>query len=177
MRRATAMAASVCALLLSACPEEEAPYEEEDAGDRAHDIEACPESVPETTIGMTVEGRNATLRAKLVEADDLPAIKGFNTWTLQFTDTDDAPLDDVELELDRMFGRMPAHPHDTNHDPVVESLGEGRFKIDQINLLMDGHWQLTFDPTSASAGDDSITFDLCTEASIEAAENAHGDEH
>jgi hypothetical protein len=170
------MTASVCALMLSACPEEEAPYEEEDAGDRPHDIEACPDGVPETTIGMTVEGRNGILRAKLVEAEDLPAVKGFNTWTVEFTDADDEPVADAELVLDRSFGRMPAHPHDTNHDPVVESLGEGRFKIDQINLIMDGRWLLTLDPTSESAGDDSMTFELCTEASIEAAES-HGDEH
>jgi hypothetical protein len=165
------MAASLCALLLGACPEDEEPIVEEDAGDTPHSVQPCPDGTPETAIGMKVVGRSETLRAELVEADDLPAIKGYNTWTVQILDAEDEPVTDAELELDRGFGFMPAHLHDTNHDPVVESLGDGRFEISEINLHMDGYWELTLAPTSASAGDDEMTFTLCTEASIAA---AHG---
>lgn len=85
------MTAVLCVLALSACAEDEAPFLEEDAGDPPHPLTACPEDVPETSIDMTVEGPGGALRATLVEADNLPAVKGFNTWVVELTDADDEP--------------------------------------------------------------------------------------
>lgn len=164
-----AVAAGLFALALGACASDDEPAVEPPHDDTPHGIQACPEGIPETSIGMTVEGMAGTLRAELVAASDLPATKGFNTWTVEFTDADGAPLDDLELELEGFLGWMPAHAHDTNHDAVIESLGDGQFEISEINLHMDGAWELTFSPTSASLGTDDMMFVLCTEASIELA--------
>lgn len=156
---------ALCVLALSACASDEPAKEPE--GDPLVDVEACPEGTPDTFIGMTAEGPAGALIAKLVEAE-LPATKGFNTWTVAFTDADGEPLDDVELGVDDFMGVMPAHQHDTNHEPVIESLGEGQFELSEINLHMDGQWVLTFSPRSESLGTDDMTFVLCTEASIAA---------
>ena len=160
------LAAIFCVLALSACASDE-PAEEPE-GDPLIDVEACPAGTPETVIGMTVEGAAGAMIAKLIEAE-VPATKGFNTWTVEITDADGEPLDDAELEIADFLGWMPEHRHDTNHDPVIESLGEGRFEVDEINLHMDGLWELTFSPRSERLGTDDMMFVLCTEASIAAA--------
>jgi hypothetical protein len=164
-----AIAAVFWALALSACASDDEPADELPHDDMPHGIQACPAGIPETSIGMTVEGMAGTLSAELVGADDLPATKGFNTWTVEFTGADGEPLDDLELGIEGVLGWMPAHGHGTNHDPVIESLGDGRFEISEINFHMDGAWELTFSPTSESLGTDDMMFVLCTEASIDLA--------
>lgn len=178
MRAITTAIAAATALMLGACPSDDEPgYEEEDAGHVPDgNVMACPDGTPETVLGMIVEGAAGTLRTKLVEAGDLPAKKGLNTWTVEITDAEDEPLDDVTMDLSNVDGVMPAHTHDLNHDVVVEDLGNGRFEVREINFHMDGYWELTFSPTSESLGSDDMTFPLCTEASISAAEHG-GAEH
>ena len=59
------VAATLCVLLLSACADQDVPIEEEDSGDTPHRIQACPDDVPETAIGMMAAGAaGLTLRRR-----------------------------------------------------------------------------------------------------------------
>ena len=170
MRAMRTLTPILCVLALSACASDDEAFEPEDPGDTLSNIKPCPSDVPETEIGMRVDGAQGALRAELIDADDLPATKGLNDWVVRFTDIDGAAVDDLELESGDVVGKMAGHTHGLNHDPVIESLGEGTFEVGEINLFMDGRWSLTFSPTS-QAGSDDMTFDLCTAASIAAAED------
>lgn len=171
MRARRTLTSILCVLALSACASDDEGYATEDPGDTLSNIKPCPAEVPDTEIGMTIDGAGATLRAELIDADDLPATKGLNHWVIAFTDSDGEAVDDLELESRDIVGKMAGHPHGLNHDPVVESLDDGTFDVSQINLFMDGRWSLTFSPTSESLGSDDMTFELCTAASIAAAED------
>jgi hypothetical protein len=171
MRAKRLLTPVLCLLVLSGCASEEDAFLPENAGDVVDDVVPCPSSVPETTIGMMADGVGNTLRAELIEAEDLPAKKGLNHWVIRFTAADGEALDDVELTADDVAGKMQGHTHGLNRDPAVESLGDGTVDISEINLFMDGHWYLTFSPTSESLGSDQITFELCTAASIAATED------
>jgi hypothetical protein len=171
MRAKRLLTPVLCLLVLSGCASDDETYEIEDPGDMLDDVMPCPSEVPDTEVGMTIDGAGATLRAELIEADDLPATKGLNHWVVRFTDIAGEALDDLELESRDVMGKMAGHTHGLNHDPVIESLGDGTFDISEINLFMDGRWSLTFSPTSESLGSDAMTFDLCTAASITAAES------
>lgn len=171
MRAKLTMIPLLCAVAAGACASEEDAFLPEDTGAVVDDVVPCPSSVPETAIGMMADGVEGALRAELIEAEDLPPKKGLNHWVIRFTAADGEALDDVELTADDVTGKMQGHTHGLNRDPVVESLGEGAFDASDINLFMDGHWYLTFSPTSESLGSDRVTFEVCTAASIAAAED------
>lgn len=110
-------------------------------------------------IGLSKSG--SLVRATFVSSDPAPPIKGDNTWVLDFTDLDGAPLVDATIVAVPM---MPDHGHGTPINAVVTALAEpGRYEITPVNLFMTGLWQTTIDITLTGGEQDSLMFAFCVE--------------
>jgi hypothetical protein len=110
-------------------------------------------------IGLTKSG--SLVRGTFVSGDPAPPIKGDNTWVLDFTDLDGAPLVGSTITALPM---MPDHGHGTPINAEVLALDEpGRYEITPVNLFMTGLWQTTFDVTLAGGEQDSLMFAFCVE--------------
>lgn len=110
-------------------------------------------------IGLSKSG--ALVRATFVSSDPAPPIKGDNTWVLDFTNLDGAPLADLTLVAIPM---MPDHNHGTPINAIVTALDEpGRYQITPVNLFMTGYWETTINVTLAGGEQDSLMFGFCVE--------------
>jgi hypothetical protein len=110
-------------------------------------------------IGLSKSG--SLVRAAFVSADPAPLIKGDNTWVLDFTDLDGAPLVGLTIVVVPM---MPDHGHGTPINAVVTELEQaGRYEVTPVNLFMTGYWETTFDITLAGGEHDSLMFGFCVE--------------
>jgi hypothetical protein len=110
-------------------------------------------------IGLSKSG--SLVRATFVSADPAPLIKGDNTWVLDFTDLEGAPLVGLTIVVVPM---MPDHGHGTPINAVVTELEQpGRYEITPVNLFMTGYWESTFDITLAGGEQDSLMFGFCVE--------------
>jgi hypothetical protein len=113
----------------------------------------------EFAIGLSKSG--SLVRASFVSADPAPLIKGDNTWVLDFTDLNGAPLADLTLVAIPM---MPDHNHGTPVNAIVTPLAEpGRYEITPVNLFMTGYWETTINVTLAGGEQDSLMFGFCVE--------------
>jgi hypothetical protein len=113
----------------------------------------------EFAIGLSKSG--ALVRATFVSADPAPPIKGDNTWVIEVTDLNGAPLADLSMVAVPM---MPDHGHGTPINAIVTALAEpGRYEITPVNLFMTGYWETTIDVTLAGGEQDSLMFGFCVE--------------
>jgi hypothetical protein len=111
------------------------------------------------SIGLSKSG--TLVRATFVSADPAPMIKGDNTWVLDFSDLDGAPLADLSIVA---VPKMPDHGHGTPINAIVTTLEEpGRYEITPVNLFMTGYWETTIDVTLAGGEQDSLMFGFCVE--------------
>lgn len=129
--------------------------------DAAAAFAACPESIPELAPGLAVTGRDARIRAELLDASRMPARKYGNDWTLALTEPGGEPLDDVEIT--RLEAFMPVHGHYGRPDTEVEMLDDSGQVRTTIHFTMRGPWEVQLEASSASAGDDYLVFDVCVE--------------
>jgi YtkA-like len=110
-------------------------------------------------VGLSKSG--SLTRATFVSANPAPLIKGDNTWVLDFTDLDGAPLVGLTVVVVPM---MPDHGHGTPINAVVTELEQpGRYEVTPVNLFMTGYWESTFDITLAGGEQDSLMFGFCVE--------------
>jgi hypothetical protein len=110
-------------------------------------------------IGLSKSG--SLVRATFVSSDPAPPIKGDNSWVLDFTDLDGAPLTDLSMVAIPM---MPDHGHGTPINAIVTALDEpGRYEITPVNLFMTGYWAITIDVTLTGGEQDSLMFGFCVE--------------
>jgi hypothetical protein len=110
-------------------------------------------------IGLSKSGN--LVRATFVSADPAPLIKGDNTWVLDFTDLEGAPLVGLTIVAIPM---MPDHGHGTPINAVVTALEQpGRYEVTPVNLFMTGYWETTLDITLAGGEQDSLMFGFCVE--------------
>ncbi len=110
-------------------------------------------------IGLSKSG--SLVRGTFVSASPAPPIKGDNTWVLDITDLNGAPLADSTITALPM---MPDHGHGTPINTVVTALADaGRYEVTPVNLFMTGYWQITFDITLAGGEQDSLMFGFCVE--------------
>jgi hypothetical protein len=103
----------------------------------------CPEWTHELTYGpeglqADVVG-DAGVTARLIKASDVPARKGFNTWTVELQGTDGEPMDDYQIAWICSF--MPEHNHTAGPEVTVGD-EPGQFVIDRLNLGMNGGWEI-----------------------------------
>jgi hypothetical protein len=85
---------------------------------------------------------------KIMDGNPAPPIKGNNEWTLLVTDESCKPLDGATIQVTPF---MPAHGHGTSVKPTVTPMGNGLYKVSEINLYMPGTWRTTFDITVPGA--------------------------
>jgi hypothetical protein len=110
-------------------------------------------------IGLSKSG--TLVQATFVSADPAPPIKGDNTWVLDFTDANGAPLAGLTIVAVPM---MPDHGHGTPVNAVVTELEvPGQYQVTPVNLFMTGFWETTFDITLAGGEQDSLMFGFCVE--------------
>lgn len=129
---------------------------ESETGESVCDVETRDD---EFVIGLSKSG--ALVRATFVSSDPAPPIKGDNSWVIDFTDLDGAPLSDLTMVAVPM---MPDHGHGTPVNAVVTALAEpGRYEITPVNLFMTGYWETTIDITLTGGEQDSLMFGFCVE--------------
>jgi hypothetical protein len=133
--------------------------QDEDAGADAASYVACPDSIPDLEVGLSVRGTQQRLEAELLDASDFPARKYGNTWRLQLAGANGDALDDVEVTHVETF--MPVHGHYGRPAASFEALEEPGELSAEIHFTMRGPWEVRFEASSASAGDDLIVFDVC----------------
>ncbi len=78
-------------------------------------------------------------------------------WIVQLKDPDDRPVYPAQIGVN---GGMPGHGHGLPTRPVVtEYLGEGRYRVEGIELSMAGEWVLLFE-VRAGTRMDRIQFEI-----------------
>jgi len=134
-----------------------------DAGSDSEDAAVvCPASAVKPGdfhIGATQAGDKGHVTAKLHSATPDPPERYSNTWQLELLDSSGAPLDDTMIT--KAQAAMPYHGHAPRPATNIDKLSDpGQFEVGLV-LPMPGYFQLQFDVTSASAGDDHIVFEYC----------------
>jgi hypothetical protein len=158
----------VLGLAMAGCNEdspEHADDPEQDAGEQgdAAAFQGCPDSIPTFELGMSATGSAGHIKAVLRDASGVPPVRYFNDWTLEFTDADGQPLDDVEVVRARAYMRVHNHygtpdPNVTQHDDAPSL-----FDFKRINLFMRGPWEVQLTLRSERAGEDDAVFNVCVD--------------
>jgi hypothetical protein len=128
------------------------------AGDAGIGDVKCPADVPEfaanPSSGIEAAVKHKTLQARVIKATPVhPTKNAMNNWTVQFTDDQDKPLDDVEIAAACAF--MPVHGHGTAPLGGHKKLSDpGQYELDYLNFTMRGPWKVELALSrSASSGD------------------------
>jgi hypothetical protein len=165
--------ALVLALCLAACGDgkDEQPGHDHDAHVEPGDTEPdggypdtpCDPNLAPLAPGLeTLGSMSKLLKATLVSSDPTPLLKGRANWVVDFATAEGAPVSD--LEFVDVFTYMPVHGHMGNFKPKVMQLTEpGRYEFTGFNFTMRGPWQVRFEVSSPSAGDDFIIVNVCVE--------------
>lgn len=128
---------------------------EDDTGEGACVVETRDDDY---AVGLSKAG--AFVTASFISADPAPPGRGDNTWVLNFSDSDGAPIDGLEIEV---TPTMPDHDHGTPIVAVVTATGvAGEYRITPVNLFMAGYWEVAFDVTLGDE-QDSVAFGFCVE--------------
>ena len=122
-------------------------------------LAACSTKPPADQFGFGPRTSAAKHYTATIEAPSQP-LKPRRLMKLQVSihDITGRPVDNATIEID---GGMPQHGHGLPTKPrVTRSLGDGRYEIEGVRFNMGGWWELRLAITSASAGTDSVTFNL-----------------
>ena len=90
----------------------------------------------DSSWSVSVDGVNVSL----VQATPATPERGENIWVVQL-DEQARMIEGCTLSVTPY---MPEHMHGVPTPPVVSELGEGKYQVAQINLIMPGQWDLTF---------------------------------
>jgi len=158
-RRGYGAAAALLALMMVGCGDDADGAEppQDDAGGAM--FAACPDTIPRFESGLSALGEQRHIQAVLLDASDFPARKYANEWTLELTDESGGALDDVTVTKVETF--MPVHGHYGRPPADFEALAEPEQLRAEIHFTMRGPWEVRIEASSASAGDDTIVFDVC----------------
>jgi YtkA-like len=92
-------------------------------------------------LSFTAEGRG--LELELRTAPTQPPERGEVVAALTVRDrASRAPLDGLSIDV---VPFMTAHGHGANAKPVITALGQGLYRIENLQLVMAGAWDLRFD--------------------------------
>ncbi|HMI91144.1 MAG TPA: FixH family protein [Polyangiales bacterium] len=142
----------------AACGDDAAMPEQQVGGDAAV-YAACPDSLPEFAVGLARVGEDERLQARLLDASQFPPHKYANEWTLELANADGDPL--VDAEITRLAAFMPIHGHYGRPAAKYEALAEPGQVRAEIHFTMRGPWEVQIWASSAEAGDDYLTFEVC----------------
>ena len=91
------------------------------------------------------------------EGDSIPKGK-LQRWTLHLETANGAPVDACTITVD---GGMPQHGHGLPTKPrVTRPLGNGDHLVEGMKFNMGGWWVVKFRVASATAGADSVVFNV-----------------
>jgi hypothetical protein len=108
--------------------------------------------------GMSRQAEPGDVTVELVESVPAPpVVRSDNTWWLKLTDSEGQPLLGAQLLVTPF---MPKHQHGSA-EVVVEELGDGRYKLSPIELVMPGVWEIPTSVTPADGETSKMTFRFC----------------
>jgi hypothetical protein len=113
-------------------------------------------------IGMIANGFEGKVRGELIDAVHIPVVRNYNDWVVEFRDPDGGEIEGLRLMGVQPF--MPAHNHDAFHDVEVRPAPEaGRYEANEINIWMEGPWEVRFFVELPDGREDTVVFDVCLE--------------
>jgi hypothetical protein len=151
-RRGAALLLS--ALALAGCGTKNAaePPATEDDG------EECTGDFDAFEPGMSNLALPGKITVELSEAAPSPPIvRSDNTWWLELSDADGAPVSGARLVASPY---MPKHQHGSA-EVVVEEQSEGRYQLSPIELIMPGVWEVPLSITPEGDDESQTTFRFC----------------
>jgi hypothetical protein len=108
--------------------------------------------------GMTRQADPGEVSVVLEESDPAPpVVRRDNTWWLRLSDAQGEAVLGAQLLVTPY---MPKHQHGSAEVVVVE-LGEGRYKLSPIELIMPGVWEIAVSITTAQGDTSETTFRFC----------------
>jgi hypothetical protein len=124
----------------------------EDAGQQPDGTSRCKGS-PQLAVGpddgLTAMGENKQIQVRVLDADNVPPVRYYNTWTVQFLDPQGKPLDDVVIN--KVCAYMPVHGHGAPPEMITQQEDASTFELKHLNLSMPGPWEIQFALSSPSA--------------------------
>lgn len=115
--------------------------------------------------GMAQKGTSGALTFELVSVGTSTISQGLDSWVIKITDASCSPVDGATVAIKAW---MPQHNHGWT---AATSTGEGAgtYDIGNLDLFMDGFWQITFTATAsvtseggvAASVTDSTVFSFC----------------
>jgi hypothetical protein len=113
-------------------------------------VSACAAS---TTRGASIASDRGAYQVVVVEGDPTNADKGDNAWTVEVRDASNTARSDVSLHA---LPYMPDHGHGAPTPPVVEALGQGRYRVRALDFVMPGRWTVTLTIDDGRASDRAV---------------------
>jgi hypothetical protein len=153
-RRLLLLLGLTCVASLIGCGS--SPREQQAPGADAAPYEGCSSS--EFSLPLVETGSQGRLTLTVVQAVPDPPAKFENVWTVEVTDANGAPVEDVEIVLAEAF--MPVHGHAGDPAPTIEQVGSATSRV-TIHFTMRGPWEVRLDLASQRAGSDHVVFDVC----------------
>lgn len=97
----------------------------------------------------------------IAAATPAPPDVGVNSWTLQVTDPQGAPVTDGTVVVTPF---MPLHGHGTTPETFdATSNGDGTWSVPDMDLFMPGLWELQVGVTDSASFTDVVLFRFCLE--------------
>jgi YtkA-like protein len=117
------------------------------------------------SAGMAQAGTSGALAFEIVSVNGDAVAQGIDAWTIKITDANCAPVDGATVTVKAW---MPEHNHGWT---AATSTGEGggAYDIGNLDLFMDGFWQITITATASVTSEagalvpvtDSTVFSFC----------------
>jgi nitrogen fixation protein FixH len=111
--------------------------------------------------GMAQKGASGALTFQLTSVNGGTVAQGLDTWTVKITDASCQPVDGASLTIKAW---MPEHNHGWLAATSTPQ-GGGVYEVGNLDLFMDGFWQITFTATATTDGaapvTDSTVFSFC----------------
>jgi hypothetical protein len=108
--------------------------------------------------GMSRQAEPGAVTVELEESEPAPpVVRRDNVWWLRLSDAEGEPLLNAELLVTPY---MPKHQHGSA-EVVVEELGDGRYKLSPIELIMPGVWEIPVSITTPEGETSEMTFRFC----------------
>ncbi|MEZ4294965.1 MAG: FixH family protein [Polyangiaceae bacterium] len=87
----------------------------------------------------TVTSENGAFVVEVRTAPSQPPVRGRTYVELRIADEAGEPVEDLTLSA---VPFMPDMAHGTSSEPEVASLGDGRYEIAPVDMVMSGRWEL-----------------------------------
>lgn len=90
-------------------------------------------------IPLLKQSHDGELSVSLTGATPSPPAKGNNEWSLEITDADGLPVENLDFDV-VLF--MPEHGHGSSATTVAAGANPGDYNVTRINFIMGGIWEV-----------------------------------